>query len=134
MIKRGRIYDEKYLILRFDIYGSRRKIKDKTKKMVIMQRNIDEFGDFQIKLVDKFCSESFQVIIKKYFFGKEKYKKPSITGIFDIGMDLLSEEIGLLLERHWSYLYFKVPKDNIELVRFFEEQDFSFEVKRVKTI
>ena len=134
MREHGRVYDKKYKIYRFDIYAHMIKSKDEQKMNVLRWKYAGEYGEFKQQLIDKFCSKDFKTLAEDHFIKKTPYKKEWIFGPFDIGQDMLEEEIGLICEEHWYYKYYKVPIDNKELISFFDQQTFSFNVKIVQTI
>jgi len=133
MITHGRVFDKKYVVLRHDVYAKQYKTKDKEKKRLIQNRNYGENFEFLIALLNKFCSKNFDGL-SVYFDSRIKYKKSYIFGPYDIGMDMLEEELGLRRESNWDYYYYKIPIENKELVDFFLNWKFSFDVKRVQTI
>lgn len=134
MRQHGRVYDKKYLVLRFDVYASGSKSKDMDKLTKLRWKYAGEHSEFKKDLINKFCSVSFNTLAITYIDPKIKYKKPWIFGPFDIGLDMLEEEVGLVMEFHWMYVYYKIPRDNVELIKFFEERKFSFKIKTVQTI
>lgn len=134
MRKHGRVYDKKYLVLRLDVYCYRVKSKDEDKLRKLRWDYGGEYVEFTIDLINKFCSRNFEDLSLEFFNPKNKYKKSHIFGPYDVGMDMLEEELGLRREHNWNYIYFKIPRENEELIKFFESQKFSFEVKTVQTI
>lgn len=133
MKQRGRTYDKKYLVLRHDVFTKCYKTKDKEKKRLIQHRNYGEEMEFSQALFNKFCSMNFEQL-GIYFYAANKYKKSWIFGPYNVGYDMLEEELGLIRENHWDYYYYKIPIENKELVEFFTSWKFSFDVKTVQTI
>ena len=134
MRQHGRVYDKKYLVLRFDVYASGTKSKNEDKLNKLRWQYAGEHSEFKKDLIDKFCSVDFTTLAVSYFDSKNRYKKPWIFGPFDIGLDMLEEEVGLVMEFHWMYVYYKIPRENVELIKFFEDRKFSFKIKTVQTI
>ena len=132
--------NKEYKIFRFDVYAQITKSKDEDALLKLRWKYANEFTEFQVELINKFCSETWDALNRKYTMIDPvtktfpKYKKSWIMGSFDIGMDMVAEETGLLMEHHWMYVYFKVPIANKEMIEFFESKTFSFNVKTVKRI
>jgi hypothetical protein len=126
--------NKNYLILRFDIYNKISKSKNKDKLNKIRWQYAEEYTKFQIELFDRFCSLTFKELSDKYFLYKENYKKNWVIGVYDIGWDMLQDELGLVREYQWSYHYFKIPINNIELIKFFKEYKFTFQVLEKQNI
>ncbi|MEO6303821.1 MAG: hypothetical protein ABIP51_11685 [Bacteroidia bacterium] len=133
---KGKVKDKIYKVVRFDVYAQITKSKNEEKLRKIRWDYAGEYNDFSIKLFDTFCSMNTEMIINSYdsLGNRRNYKKSHVFGYVDIGYDMLKEELGLLREYHWDYIYFKIPITNEKLLNFFEEQKFSFNVKTVKTI
>jgi len=134
MRQHGRVYDKKYLVLRFDVYAQMKKSKDEQKMRELRWKYAGEYTDFMIRLLNRFCSLNFTELGELYFSPANSYKKSWIFGPYDIGMDMLEEELGLIREHQWMYVYFKIPRENVDMVEFFTSQEFSFNVKTVQTI
>lgn len=137
---RGRVLDKPYLVLRFDIYAQITKAKNEDKLNKLRWKYASEYTQFQIDLINNFCSKNFEELNFYYYeidpeTGHfKKYKDGHIFGPYDIGHDMLKDELGLLREHHWMYIYYKVPRSNEKLISFFLNQKFSFNVKTLKTI
>jgi len=79
---------------------------------------------FQIKLINNFCSLNFMELGKHTFYWKENripYKKEWLTSPFEIGEDMLEEEMGMEFHYNWDQLYMAVPLTNLTLIDFFEQ-------------
>jgi hypothetical protein len=103
---------------------------------------INEFLPFKRNLIDKFCSEKFEDLVKYTLFAKhlniEPKKYESSNGLplfndYEIGFDMLYKEYGLVIEYQWSYTYYGVPLVHTEMVKFFDENVPKW-VKTVKKI
>lgn len=124
--------NSKYKILRFDIFAQITKSKNEEKLNKLRYQYAHEFTQFKIKLIDEFCSVTFKGI--ELLYETKRYSKSHIFGTFDIGLDMIKEESGLLQENHWMYVYYKIPIENKKMIDFFDKQVFSFNVKLVKRI
>ncbi len=133
MQEHGRVVDKKYVVLRHDVFAKQYKTKDKEKKRLVQHRNYGEEIEFNQALFNKFCSKNFEEL-QIYHYPANQYKKSWIFGPYNVGYDMLEEEVGLRRESHWDYYYYKIPIENKELVNFFLDWKFSFDVKRVQTI
>lgn len=135
MRQHGRVYDKKYLVMRHDVFAKCYKTKDKEKLRLVQHRNYGEEMEFNQALFNKFCSKNFEEL-GIYFFSKNVYKadKPYIMGPYNVGYDMLEDELGLIRQSSWDYYYYKIPRENKELVDFFTSWKFSFNVKTVQTI
>lgn len=137
---KNKIQNKDYLILRFDVSAQITKSKNEKKLNILRWKYAMEHTEFEVDLINKFCSKNFIELGNEYYnfdieTGKfKKYKNGHVYGQFDIGYDMLKDEIGLLKETHWGYIYYKIPRSNEELIEFFLNQKFSFNVKTVKTI
>ncbi len=139
MRQHGRVYDKKYKILRFDIYAQKHKHKKDHNK--IQWEYLGEYNDFQIALINEFCTKPFEFLEEFYYTidpatGRfNRYDEKKLLYLpQDIGLDMISEATGLVKEYQWMYVYFKIPIENTALIEFFDKQKFSFDVKEVQTI
>ena len=107
----------------------------KTRKEIVKKNNYIAY--YKVNLIDKFSKENFEEL-GKYFFSKSKkdklvYHKPWLMGTFEIGLDMINEEYGVLFEYHWDYLYIAVPLKYEQIVNWFDENkpDWVTTVKRI---
>lgn len=125
-----------YKIFRHDVFAESHKFKDDEKARLLRWKYADAFSKFKMQTIDKFCSLNFKELAMKYGIGSgyEKYEKEWIFGPFDIGFDMLEVETGLIQEHQWSYIYFWVPLDRPDMVKYFEEVQLPYRVKVVTRI
>lgn len=85
-------------------------------------KRAQELTNFKIKLIDNFCSLSFKGLGTYSFLNSERvpYKKEWLTSPFEIGQDMLQEEIGMEFHYSWDQLYIAVPLTNINMIQFFD--------------
>jgi len=132
--------DKDYKIYRFDVYLKMTKSKDEDKCHEQRWENAVHFNQFKENLINIFNEESFADLVKYTKYAKylniepAKYKKSWLFNQYEIGIDMLKENLGLCMEHQWGYIYFKVPLNQHRLIKFFDSYNPPFNIKIVKTI
>lgn len=86
-------------------------------------KRAEDLTSFQIKLIDEFCSLSFKDLRIYSFLNEERicYKKDWLISPFEIGQDMLQEEMGIEFHYYWDQLYVAVPITKTDIIKFFDD-------------
>lgn len=120
-----------FKIYKFDFTNSKSKIKDEERKNAIRWERANQMTNFKKSLIDDLSTEKFDQLAKythfANIFGFERIEYICsqygniLFDSFEIGLDMLYKKYGMRYEYHWRSAYFLIPKDQQELIEYFDK-------------